>query len=490
MLWLAVLVSIGGMVLAAWAIRGRVVARGVFCRTCRFDLAGLDRAKPETACPECGTRSSLDHRVRKTVRAPRRWVAALGTLVVVCGVFIAVFGTGMTAMGVLRALPNWAVGTAEKMGIDDAMTVLADRALADEFSEREWIAMIQRALLHQSDAATPWDPRWGDVLVRAIRDGRLDTEQLTQFFETGLITTITIRNEIGSSDREIPFAVTWSRNRMSARLPPQLTTWQDHETGLWVKFEIRRSGMVGLYEPPDREGNSSGTPFHASRADGPGGTMMTGIPISRIQNSELIQEMDAFVEIAIAVSDGHDMPRLLEIRPNRHVERVQRLAPGQPVIAVVQDPQAAEQVGSSIQLSNLRITPIDQHIQGQRLASVRLRIRGNAHAFGGMLFLVTPAGEWRIGSVASEPGKISDLSMGVSGYNVDLDEWERTIAPIIASGQADFEFRTDVAPAERNPMIDEVVDLTLQFTGVPVQLDGAWTSDVWHDPTSVVGTEE
>jgi hypothetical protein len=44
MLWLGLTLTTAALALLILGLRGRVIARGTFCRKCRFDLAGLEPA--------------------------------------------------------------------------------------------------------------------------------------------------------------------------------------------------------------------------------------------------------------------------------------------------------------------------------------------------------------------------------------------------------------------------------------------------------------
>ena len=50
MLAIGLTLLVAAIILLLLALRGRTIARGRFCRKCRFDLAGLTAP---AACPEC-----------------------------------------------------------------------------------------------------------------------------------------------------------------------------------------------------------------------------------------------------------------------------------------------------------------------------------------------------------------------------------------------------------------------------------------------------
>jgi hypothetical protein len=88
MLTLAITLTMVGLALLALGIRGRITARGTFCRRCRFDLRGITPPVPpvpSARCPECGRPSD---RPRTVLRRPSPALIVIASLMLTVGVVL------------------------------------------------------------------------------------------------------------------------------------------------------------------------------------------------------------------------------------------------------------------------------------------------------------------------------------------------------------------------------------------------------------------
>jgi len=427
---------------------------------------------------------------RPLLRRRRRWAIGLGLSVVIGAGALGVLGQGLTVYKVINAMPTWAVDRLERLGVDDAMTVIADRAIADEFSQAQWDLFIERALDHQADRAAPWEPRWGDVLARAVLDRRLSSEQLLAYFTNGMTTQVVIRDRISADAQTIPYKVRWFQDRMWARLPPGSAQVLWDTTPLWVTRQVRREGVIGIYEPPERDGSSSGMQHNIYTGPGQAGSFGTEIMIFRTTADAPPDAFTAFIELTVTIRDEPNGSVLAETELMRHEQRVRRLAPGVPLITARADPEAALDIARSTEVSDFSVAPLAELSTRSMVANLSFRTSGGSGSFAGSLYLVTEGAELRVGELSIAAGGSSERRMIVWVHRDDERRaWKGALERALDLGHADFVFRTEVGAGEGNAAIDSIVDVTLWFRDVPISSKEPRGTITWHQPEPFPGAD-
>jgi ribosomal protein L37E len=168
-----------------YALRGRRVDDHPVCRRCGFDLYG----KPDgaTRCSECGADLSRQRAVRVGRRETRRGLLkASAPLLLVSVGLLGVQGWGR-ARGVdwNHHKPTWWLmreAEAPDAATRDAALAELTRRIGDGSLERgREEALVQKAIVHQSDWNQPWVPGWGAVVEATRKARRLSDERWEQY---------------------------------------------------------------------------------------------------------------------------------------------------------------------------------------------------------------------------------------------------------------------------------------------------------------------
>ena len=184
MLPLAIILLLASFAVLAIALRGRLTARGLFCRKCHFDLQGLDPARDNPACPECGRDLTQPGSTRPILRRVHRPGLVLALLMLTAGAVLTALALTPRGPAFYAALPDGQLLLLNRLGVDDALTELVDRTTrTPPLSDAHWRAIIDRGLAHQDDTAALWDPRWGQILAHAFVQKRMTEDQLQGYLE-------------------------------------------------------------------------------------------------------------------------------------------------------------------------------------------------------------------------------------------------------------------------------------------------------------------
>ena len=192
--------------LITWRIarRGRLINSHPSCRRCGFDVVGL--AFP-TRCPECGVDIASLADVRAGTFGTRPVLRAIGIAVLLIGVA----GTGYFGVVALRHavgvsdLPTWVlVQLADgRLARDDprAIEELVRRMYASEISPSTRADLIQRALRVQSDPLRSWQPGWGQLLMYAHSVKALTEADRAKFVAGAVDTRVIARPVVRSQGK-------------------------------------------------------------------------------------------------------------------------------------------------------------------------------------------------------------------------------------------------------------------------------------------------
>lgn len=460
MLWIGFILLASAITLLVLSLRGRITARGRFCRRCRFDLAGIDAQ----TCPECGRDVAAPGTTRPIRRTrSRAGLAAAVVLILAGGLIAAAPHAGSPAF--FAGLPDAQIFVLNKLGVDGALTELAARTTrAEPLSDAHWRAAIARGLDHQADTATPWDPRWGQVLAHAFVQQRMTEDQMRTYLRDGFDAEVTIRDRIAHDADRAGFWINWTQGRIT-------TSGPSVPTGVTYRQNLSRSGVVGD-DTRERDGGGSrgeliiqGTGFAGS--SGLGSAVMIP-PEARAGDSVRVYVETRFV------LNGADGQPAITLDPARYEQTVRVLPPGEPVVGLVADPAAAEIVRAGATVTPLMIAipePEQNSRWGVNAGQMQISFGDRPHAVAGRLYALTDSGEIEIGTIKLPAGE-GQHAHGLGWYiNVSqLDEHLPRLRAVAAHETVDMVFRTEPDAAADDPRIDRVVDMTLVFKDVPVRV--------------------
>jgi hypothetical protein len=242
MLQIGLLLLVIAAALLILAVRGRVVARGVFCRRCRFDLTGLDRSPPEAACPECGGALARWRSTTPVLRSPR-W--SLVGASVILALTAAVFGViQIPAFGawLLPRVPDaqlvW-LDRLEVRGASDEVNIRLSDPLADH---SDLVPLVQVSLdaLFASGADAPVEH--SDRVLAAVAGAQLTEEQTARLFQAIIQVEAAVRDHAEPDAKSVPSSVSIRFAPDAVGLRPDPANGQP--TAYTLLIEIDQGGPV------------------------------------------------------------------------------------------------------------------------------------------------------------------------------------------------------------------------------------------------------
>lgn len=465
---LILLASLGlllALVLIGIGVRGRVVQRGRFCRRCRFDLAGIEPDDPGARCTECGRSVISPAARRSTLRARRRWPIIAGTIILLLYAGVGAIVLSGSAPAVLARMPSGIVLASAQWGSDAALDELVLRlGRTPTLTDAYWARAIEHALAFQADRSKAWDPRWGEVLAMAWVGDRLDPEQARAYISNGQQAQVRIRDRLHPATKAVGVSSTFSFDRMTAINPVQTGLRLDRSISTMRinGIEVRKSGAMSrsqLIIPDRSSGGSTGMGNTVPIPDAVRATLAPG------------QRAEVFVEFTFALkAEAGEVITIPD--PVRYTQTVIILDPDEPIVRVVDDPDAAARLIAGCEIEPIVSIRTEGRSEYGRNSYGDFSIYFNAppKAVAGTLSLRTKSGE----ELGITPFSLAPSSgtHGVGGMTIHANENQpqrlRLIERIIADGRVDVIFRTDPAQAENNPNINEVVELEMIFRDVPV----------------------
>lgn len=450
----------------AW--RGRVVDRGVFCKKCRFDLAGLDLGMPEAKCPECGC--GIHHEAGR--RALLRQKSRFGLTIVAAMLLVSVglIGFGISGKGgmILGMLPDSTVFWLNDLGVDEALDEVVvrvsrpDEPMADEFL----IRAIADALAHQANTEQVWDQRWGEVLSQMFGNPIMSDEQMLQYLRNGMDIGVVIRDRVHQGASSVSMNHTMAYGRISAV--------NFNSTGSMYTVKATLGGVVG--EEP--------------RPMGTNGGMTTNLFIPNRVNA-MSMRTDGKVEptgVGFDVEPGTSVMVFVEyqlilrgigvVGTYRTEQPVLVVEPDEAIVPILNDPTMAQAICESIVISHVRVLeeiPEQADNFGMSVLAFKVNYDGLPASIALNVFLDLGDGKLiKIGKLVQQgpsETKGGRVSWWMKPYETrESTPYAEVIARLIERGQVDIIFKTDATLADSNPGIDEVLELSLRFEDIPIDV--------------------
>ncbi len=208
-----------GVLMLLLALRGRVTARGLFCRRCKFDLAGLDPARDNPTCPECGRDLTQPRSTRTTLRRIHRPALAAAILCVLFATPLFLTQSAAVRAWLVTRAPDPALAWLERLDLEGADAEIIAR-LADPLKHRTaFLDRIDRAIdrVLTDKLNAPANDR--AVVLTALRNTQLSEAQAARFLEAVIDARIAIRDKAHPHQTTVPSA--WTVNaRFHEFFPP------------------------------------------------------------------------------------------------------------------------------------------------------------------------------------------------------------------------------------------------------------------------------
>ncbi len=173
-----------GLSVLACGIRGTRVDDAPHCRTCGFDVSAHEIGY--AACPECGSRLTLDNIVfGHRTRSPAKIL--FGTFLIVPSVLlfvVTIFSPGR----LLGSLPNAPlIWLADGTGDQRMVAELASRMGRKAISQSDANLLVHAAIRRQQDPRKSWLVDWGNIVDDAILRGWVSDEDLKRYLSQAVV---------------------------------------------------------------------------------------------------------------------------------------------------------------------------------------------------------------------------------------------------------------------------------------------------------------
>ena len=460
-----------GLLVSLFSFRGRVAARGVFCRKCRFDLAGLEIEADGAKCPECGSEVFLASARRGLIRRRSRvGLGAAAILMLAGGGGIWVGAAGKTG-SMIAAMPEPVVLWLTDFGVDEALDELVVRVskVPGTMSAKSWDDAIEQGLAFQADTAMVWDVRWGEVLFQGIDQGQMSDAQLGQYFSNAYEVELTVRDRVHPGDDGFGYMFKWESTRFSMvtggvtvyRFDPRVVVYGVvGEAPIWEMDPSRGRGgrAVWLY------------PFSTNKA-----SMLTSTwQMENYFDRPPGQSVDVFFEYEIAVLPMSDDEPIFVERVRREFS-VQIIDRDKPIVPIYSDEAAVK-----LLLENLRIGPV----------RIKHELDDAEEYSYTSIFIVSVKNEVELAPYALEVlllldgreikvGELSDSSSVSTIRNVqwNVGPWDEHAfaqgveihSKLVEKESVTVIFRTKPELVARDPSFERVLDVRLVFEDVPLE---------------------
>jgi len=486
MLPIAITLLTLSLILLALALRGRLTARGLFCRKCKFDLQGLDPARPDPTCPECGRPLTTPKSTRPTLRRPHKPTLAGAAVLLLASAACFTLTSSNTTSRIITALPDRHIITLSRLGVGDALTELADRAQrVPPMSDTDWQSAIRPALAHQADTTIPFDPRWGAVLAQAFQFGQMSRDQMRDYAVHGLTISAHIRNRTAHGSGLLAIRIQQEADRIAANT----TQHNGITTQARLTYRPIDAGWTGIpnQTPPNHDlPTFSGNLWIPAATPGLTGRSLNATPLrlhadwSTIQPNQHLTAYAQF-ELTLTFREG-DEP--IPLGRHRFEQQVRILPPDEPVVTTIHDDAVLNALRADMPVRILSVMlPAENDPpppSSVYMAFTAFPIQEIPKGIAGTVSVRLGDEEWPLGRMVSGPVRIT----GGGGLNAstvvawsvgpqDIPAAAETVRRWLDAGQVDIIFRTDPDTALDTVFIDEIHHADLIWPGVRLRYVGS-----------------
>jgi hypothetical protein len=478
------LLTLSGILLAL-ALRGRLTARGLFCRKCHFDLAGL--TTPDT-CPECGRPLTTPKSTRPTLRRAHRPALAVAAVLFLLGATLTTLSATNNIPRILAALPDRVILALHAIHIDEAFTEIATNRLmrTNPLSDDTWRTLIEDALALQADENRAWDPRHGEVLANALVTGRLTDDEVAQYARLAIATFVdfpsTIRHGADTAGLMVKH---YNSNRVAALNRVTSVTNGAEQLVIWLS--IPRAGVRSPQHTADVDTWSGGMFTIPGSAGRSGGGNQLRLPLADLDWSAVEPESDLtmFVDYTVAVRTQTSQTTIVEW--SETAESPVRVLPADaPIVTLNTDPEVIRSfhANSHARLSPIYIPPPDERVNDANFTDVahsQFIFVKNPVGLSGDLYVVHDGRETRFCGINAAASQGMGANSIVFRLTAPAEIDEELLQSWLDAGSVTLELRPSPAIAERSHNIREILGVPLRFESVPVtraRTPGTGFSDV------------
>jgi hypothetical protein len=470
MILLGIAFLVLGLLLFPLAYRGRISARGQFCRKCTFDLAGSPIEDEGNKCPECGEPIHTQTSRRTSLRRSSGTGLIAAVVLLLAGLSGIGFGITGNSAAVYATMPDAVIVRLSTFGSDGALDDLVLRLTrTPPLSPVHWDSLVERALAHQADSATTWDPRWGEVLYQAAVNGQMSDDQLKQYALNGITNIARIRDRAQQGADGLGYKI--------ISLPSRTHGITGGKTGYQMAVAVKQTGIVEQAPLNQIFGGTTKFSYEieianhaASWSRSMGGRIQT--EISRpMFDADPGTELTAFIEYEIKMTRISDDSTVF-IESTRIEQAVTVLDRDTPVVGFIKLPPArlltCEHSVSPINLVN----PIPEAAPsyGMTVLVCHLYLVGLIEPVAFRASFVFEDEEVEFGTMSAQ-GTPAKTNVQMLIWRVSQEERaaaQHTITRLLEQGRVDIILRPDPSIAIDNPDIQQIMGLTLRFKDVPI----------------------
>ena len=198
---LGVLGLLLGAALLVFAIRGRLVSDHPHCRGCQFDLHECTLVH-ESVCPNCNQPTIPNTPLVLNGLRKRR------PMVIVFSVLLMLVGVGGMAWPRVSQIPlikdfdiytKYSTEKLINLTIKDderAFNIIHARLIPGDVPDKGLQRLIVHSLGRLTDETSEWDDRWGDVLLYAFFEGKLNEDQFAAYVQSSVHVTVQTHAEV------------------------------------------------------------------------------------------------------------------------------------------------------------------------------------------------------------------------------------------------------------------------------------------------------
>lgn len=471
MIIFGIALCIVGLFVLLFSWRGRVVARGQYCRKCRFDLAGLDIDTPESKCPECGSEIHEPTARRGVLRRRSRVGFGIACLLLFVGVGVSGLGAAGKTKAFVAAMPDPIVLWLTDLGVDEALDELHTRTskVPNTMSAKDWDHAIRSGLAFQADTSLVWDIGWGQVLFDALNFNQMSDKEVEQYFTAGITHDLMVRDRVHPGTNILPNNLHRSQKRMDM-ISGGITEYV-------FRSQITACGILNedpffeqdLYTSNRNIALWGGGYNNSSRSNGTYG-------FKEIFDKAPGEEIQLQYEYTVRLDHGDTL--IFEKHFSETIT-VSIIDPNEPVVRIIKDDVLSKSVFDMLFMKTFQITqilaePVERG-RGAGPNSILIATDAIPMHISLQFYLMIDRTEIKIGTASNSNTSNSNfggwLSLNENRRNGISSELANEIhAKLLKQETVMIVARTDSALMIKEPNVNEVLGINIFFENVPIEI--------------------
>lgn len=477
-----------GALMIALARRGRRINRVPACRQCQFDLSSVLPAG--VTCPECGAGLRRPHSTRIGQRK-RMWLVGL-----LGAVFVLIPGSLLGTAFILQTTNTsldrykpwrvvlWEARNGNARMVEAAAVEIERRQMLNLLTSDQQAEAIEAALDIQADPSRPWTEKLGDLIEQGNVGGLLKPGQYARFVEQSVVLEARTRPSVGT-EGPIPISVKVSHTRCGndSSISGSLTlksaaidgrtltaatvqgtpidgTWAFSQSGASIGYVnvmgTRLAGMGGS------SGGGVGWATLHLPADLAPGRYTLDLEIVFDAYSQNVQQAQN------AVASSEPIEPLSATR--QFSLPLQVLRESNPVRLIEPTPELDAKMASAVTLMQGGAW-FTRRAGNRGYLQLSVQLDKPPHPVAHDVFVRTPDGEWKVGTLNSDPDQDVQGGFFFSGLGPQPTLTYRTVWGEVPrpGGKFDLVLRSNAAIAASTVSLDSVYNGQIVIAGVEAQ---------------------